>query len=256
MWRSSKATLFGALLAMMATMHQFSARAFFVNPVSADPLMILFFRPLVACQWSCFYFVVCLRFCFLLRVLPRRCRRSQRHFFRQQVAEHNGRRARSGERDWPVCEDHCFQRILLDNAVGAKWTEHIAAPAYKKAPDRVLKDATRALQGSETPLYVVQFSDAQHVRVFGHGNMVGTLFSRTDLTNAWTGPTNAWGYASIPIDRLAERPDARIIVIEPYPRGVGEALKDNRIWQHLPAVREGRVSFIEPIWPYGGLRSA
>ena len=70
MWRSSKATLFGALLAMMATMHQFSARAFFVNPVSADPLMILFFRPLVACQWSCFYFVVCLRFCFLLRVCP------------------------------------------------------------------------------------------------------------------------------------------------------------------------------------------
>ena len=129
------------------------------------------------------------------------------------------------------------------------------AEALIAETEQVLEETAGALQGSETPLYVVQFSDAQHVRVFGHGNMVGTLFSRTDLTNAWTGPTNAWGYASIPIDRLAERPDARIIVIEPYPRGVGEALKDNRIWQHLPAVREGRVSFIEPIWPYGGLIS-
>ena len=47
------------------------------------------------------------------------------------------------ERSWPVRFDHCFQRILLDNAVGAKWTEHIASPAYKKAPDRVLKDAIK-----------------------------------------------------------------------------------------------------------------
>ena len=46
-------------------------------------------------------------------------------------------------RGWPVRFDHCFQRILLDNAVGANWSEHIAAPAYKKAPDRVLNDAIK-----------------------------------------------------------------------------------------------------------------
>ena len=129
------------------------------------------------------------------------------------------------------------------------------AEALIAETDAVLERAAQALQGRKTPLYLVQFSDAQHVRVFGQGNMVGTLFSRTDLTNAWTGPTNSWGYASIPIDRLAERPEARIVVIEPYPRGVEEALHDNQIWQHLPAVRAGRVSFIDPIWPYGGLIS-
>jgi len=121
--------------------------------------------------------------------------------------------------------------------------------------ERVLERAAQALKDSSTPLYVVQFSDAQHVRVFGQGNMIGTLFSRTGLTNAWTGPTNAWGYASIPITRLAERPEARIVIIKPYPRGVGEELKDNQIWQHLPSVRQGRVSFIDPVWPYGGLIS-
>lgn len=121
--------------------------------------------------------------------------------------------------------------------------------------DHLLDQAARKLQGIETPVYVIQFSDARHVRVFGKGNLVGTLFARTDLHNAWTGPTNGWGYASIAIDRLAETPDARIVVIKPYPRQVGSELQNNRIWQHLPAVREGHVSQIDPIWPYGGLIS-
>lgn len=46
-------------------------------------------------------------------------------------------------RGWPVRFDHCFQRILLDNAVGAKWNEEIPAPAYRNAPDEVLERATR-----------------------------------------------------------------------------------------------------------------
>lgn len=35
-------------------------------------------------------------------------------------------------RGWPVRADHCFQRILLDHAVGGCWYAHVAArPAYK-----------------------------------------------------------------------------------------------------------------------------
>lgn len=35
-------------------------------------------------------------------------------------------------RDWPVRNDHCFQRILLDHAVGGCWYDHIAErPAYR-----------------------------------------------------------------------------------------------------------------------------
>ena len=44
-------------------------------------------------------------------------------------------------RDWPVRFDHCFQRILLDNAVGGKWTETIPAPAYRNAGDTLLAKA-------------------------------------------------------------------------------------------------------------------
>ena len=49
--------------------------------------------------------------------------------------------AAAGERGWPVRFDHCFQRILLDNACGKPWREAIDAPAYRHAPDAVLQQA-------------------------------------------------------------------------------------------------------------------
>ena len=45
------------------------------------------------------------------------------------------------ERGWPVRLDHCFQRILLDNAVGSKWSDMIPPPAYKHASVHVLREA-------------------------------------------------------------------------------------------------------------------
>lgn len=47
-------------------------------------------------------------------------------------------------RDWPVSADHCFQRILLDNAFGGRWYDHVAGrPAYLHAPDAALAAAVR-----------------------------------------------------------------------------------------------------------------
>lgn len=40
--------------------------------------------------------------------------------------------ALAAERAWPVGADHCFQRILLDHAVGGCWYDHIEGrPAYR-----------------------------------------------------------------------------------------------------------------------------
>ncbi len=45
-------------------------------------------------------------------------------------------------RDWPVSADHCFQRILLDNACGGCWYDHITArPAYIHADPATLTRA-------------------------------------------------------------------------------------------------------------------
>ena len=39
--------------------------------------------------------------------------------------------ARSDRTNWPVSEDHCFQRIILDHVCGGVWYEHLGRPAYK-----------------------------------------------------------------------------------------------------------------------------
>lgn len=41
------------------------------------------------------------------------------------------RMAREGSVSRPVVNDHCFQRIVLDNVCGGPWFEHLARPAYK-----------------------------------------------------------------------------------------------------------------------------
>ncbi|SEL33970.1 hypothetical protein SAMN05216382_1830 [Sphingomonas palmae] len=52
--------------------------------------------------------------------------------------------ALAGPRGWPVRNDHCFQRILLDAAVGGVWYDAIPKrPAYAHADTALL---TRAIE--------------------------------------------------------------------------------------------------------------
>ena len=52
--------------------------------------------------------------------------------------------ALANERRWPVRNDHCFQRILLDNACGGVWYDHIAGrPAYRHASPELLAKAVK-----------------------------------------------------------------------------------------------------------------
>lgn len=43
--------------------------------------------------------------------------------------------------DWPVFRNHCFARILLDNACGIMWRDAIAPPAWRNMPLPVLQTA-------------------------------------------------------------------------------------------------------------------
>ncbi|MEL7099326.1 MAG: hypothetical protein AAGM84_10905 [Pseudomonadota bacterium] len=49
-------------------------------------------------------------------------------------------------RGWPVVNDHCFQRIVLDHVAGGVWYDHIARPAYKHLTE---DQAARAVALSE-----------------------------------------------------------------------------------------------------------
>ena len=41
------------------------------------------------------------------------------------------RMASDPRRGWPVRNDHCFQRIVLDTICGGVWYDHLDRPAYK-----------------------------------------------------------------------------------------------------------------------------
>lgn len=50
---------------------------------------------------------------------------------------------RDGAVNWPVRNDHCFQRIVLDNVCEGPWIAHLPRPAYKSLSH---EQAVRAVQ--------------------------------------------------------------------------------------------------------------
>jgi hypothetical protein len=54
--------------------------------------------------------------------------------------------ARSDQTNWPVSEDHCFQRIILDQVCGGVWYEHLGRPAYKHLTNDQAKRAVELCQ--------------------------------------------------------------------------------------------------------------
>ena len=109
---------------------------------------------------------------------------------------------------------------------------------------------------SSRPAFVISLGDSRHFRAFGNDSMFGDVLGRLGIENAWTDDTNYSAAAPVGLEALARVPDASIMVIGPLPPEVHRALPDNALWQALPAVREGRVAYLDPINHFGGLASA
>ena len=56
------------------------------------------------------------------------------------------RLARGDEQNWPVREDHCFQRIVLDTICGGVWYDHLSRPAYKNLTNDQARRAVKLCQ--------------------------------------------------------------------------------------------------------------
>lgn len=112
-----------------------------------------------------------------------------------------------------------------------------------------------AMQGLPA-FYVLTFLDQRHVRLFGKQSIYQGVFDRVGLRNAWSGPTNYWGFSQQGIERLAEGPGAALLYLEPMPPGTAEGLAASALWQQLPAVREQRLYGLPPVWSFNGLMAA
>ncbi len=120
--------------------------------------------------------------------------------------------------------------------------------------DRAVTDLRDRTDAGDS-VYVVRFRDGDHVQVFGAPGLFDGVLQRAGLTNAWQGQANFWGFAMIPIERLDAAAD-HLVVVEPVPRRAERMMADSPIWQALPAVRQGDVHRLEPIWSFGGVPSA
>lgn len=142
--------------------------------------------------------------------------------------------------------------------IGALVGRAEVAEACLREADGFLADCAARLSGiGAPPLALVNFMDARHARVYGGGSLYQGVLDRLGLENAWTGPTNYWGFQTIGIEELATAsPGLRLIAFEPIPPEVRPTLDHSPLWTRLPFVREGRVSTLPSTLMFGMVPAA
>lgn len=110
--------------------------------------------------------------------------------------------------------------------------------------------------GDGRPLIPINLGDPRHFRAFGRNSMFGEVLERLGLENAWRDNTSYAATAPVGLEVLALMPDAWIVMIQPVPPDARKTLSNSAFWNALPAVREGRVLWLEPINHFGALPAA
>ncbi len=142
-------------------------------------------------------------------------------------------------------------------ALGERLGRTAEARAFVEKTGQDLAMAESALAPvSHHPFFVISLGDSRHFRAFGADAMFGDVLARLGLDNAWKQDTNYSAAAPVGIEALARVPEAYIAVVGPLPPEVRRGLAENALWNALPAVREGRAVFIDPVNHFGALPSA
>ena len=104
----------------------------------------------------------------------------------------------------------------------------------------------------------VNFMDARHARVFAKHSLYQDVLDRIGLANAWSGPTNFWGFQTVPLEELGQLSGERVrlIAFEPVPPDVLPTLEKSPLWTQLPFVKAGRVSTLPGVLMFGMIPSA
>ncbi|MCB8889324.1 ABC transporter substrate-binding protein [Vreelandella malpeensis] len=154
-----------------------------------------------------------------------------------------------GAQTWSEVLD--FTRKLGD--ITQRQTE---AEALIDDTDALLARLRQDMPAEPPALVMIQFMDARHVRVFGQNSLYSAVLDRLGIENAWTAPTNEWGFTLTGIEALARFDEATLLIVDPIPAGVEEELARSGLWQHLPVIEENRVIRLAPVWSFGALPSA
>nr|WP_296430102.1 ABC transporter substrate-binding protein [Roseovarius sp. BRH_c41] len=130
---------------------------------------------------------------------------------------------------------------------------HVAARVAAETEAELAAHARRLTLWRDRPVYVIEIGDARHVRAFGADSMFGAVLEQLGLENAWSRSTRFAFAAPLPLERLAERPEARIVLVSDIPIVARRALARSVLWNRLGPVANGRVSMLGEINPFGGV---
>jgi ABC-type Fe3+-hydroxamate transport system substrate-binding protein len=144
---------------------------------------------------------------------------------------------------------------LASDLAGALGDPSLAGPVLSVA-EAELDSLSDRLAGHSLPCILLEIGDARHVRVFGQDSLFGGTLHRLGLRNAWTGGTQFAFNAPVPMERLADFPDATLVIIGEVPPQAARSLQSGAIWNRLPPVERGDVRHLPEINAFGGLPSA
>lgn len=101
--------------------------------------------------------------------------------------------------------------------------------------------------------YIINIGDARHFRAFGNDSMFGDILMRLGLPNAWNEGSRFTFAAPVPLETLADNPDARIMIVSDIPVEARSSLQKSLIWNALGPVKNKRVIMLGNVNPYGGV---
>lgn len=116
--------------------------------------------------------------------------------------------------------------------------------------------AARLAPFRDRPVALVNIGDARHLRAFGFDSLFGSTLARLGLRNAWEGNTAFSFLAPVPLERLADMPDARLVHAGALPAAAHRALGRSILWAALPPVAGGRTYRLPDTNAFGAVPAA
>lgn len=144
-------------------------------------------------------------------------------------------------------------------ALGAAIGRKAEAERFLAESDAFFETCRTRLSGrSRPPLAFVNFMDERHARIYGSPGLFDNVLQRIGLRNAWTEPSNYWGFQTIAIEELSSvtDPTARLVAFQPVPGDVLPKLAESPLWQRLPFARPGHFSILPAALMFGMVNEA
>ena len=133
------------------------------------------------------------------------------------------------------------------------------ADRFLSETDAFFENCRRRLAGvSPPPVAFVNFMDARHARIYGAPGLFDDVLVRIGVQNAWTEPSNYWGFQTIALEELSRvtDPNARLVAFDPVPGDVLPKLARSPLWNALPFARPGHFSILPPTLMFGMVNEA